>query len=404
MKKYDVVIIGAGAAGMMAAITASGVGRRVALIDKNPQLGRKLLATGNGRCNLTNSCVTIDSYHGGDLKFIEAVLDQFDQHATVEFFGDLGLVLKEEFGGRIFPRTNQASSVVEVLKQRLNKVDVMLEAEVVGIEKTLLWKTSLSNGKILQSDKLIIATGGRAAFYLGSTGDGLFWARKLGHSLTPIYAALVPMEIVEQWPRDVQGIKVEAAVWTTCDGNTISESAGDLLFTSYGVSGPAVMAQARSVAGLLNTSEVLLHIDLFPDMTEDQLDQIVVRIFDISAKRAIRDALVGLLPSVMIPVILRLAGVDETMRIAAITKSQRFEIVRTLKDLTLTISKLRPLKEAQVSAGGINSEEIDPRTLESRIVKGLYFAGEMLDADGDSGGYNLQWAWSSGYVAGKTLD
>ena len=371
MKKYDVVIIGAGAAGMMAAITASGVGKRVALIDKNPQLGRKLLATGNGRCNLTNSCVTIDQYHGGDLRFIETVLSQFDQHATMEFFGGLGLVLKEESGGRIFPRTNQASSVVEVLRQRLNKVDVMLESEVVGIEKTDLWKISLSNGKILQSDKLIIATGGKAAFYLGSTGDGLFWARKLGHSLTPIYAALVPMEIVEQWPRDVQGIKVDAAVWTTCDGNTLCESAGDLLFTSYGVSGPAVMAQARSVAGLLNTSEVLLHIDLFPDMTEDQLDQVVVRIFDISAKRAIRDALVGLLPSGLIPIILRLVELPETERIAAITKSQRLEIVRTLKDLTLTIAKLRPLKEAQVSAGGINSEEINPNTLESKIVKGL---------------------------------
>ena len=404
MKKYDVTIIGAGAAGMMAAITASGNGKRVALIDKNPQLGRKLLATGNGRCNLTNSVVTLDCYHGANPEFIETVLSQFDQHATLEFFQDLGLVVKEESGGRVFPRTNQASSVVEVLKQHLNKVDVMLEAEVVGIERSSLWKTSLKSGKILQSDKLIIATGGRAAFYLGSTGDGLYWAKKLGHSLTPIHAALVPIEIVEQWPKDIQGIKVEAGVWATCGNDKICESAGDVLFTSYGVSGPAIMAQARSVAPLLQTSEVLLHIDLFPDMAQDQLDRTVLRVFGSDGRKMLRDALVGLLPSGMIPVILRLTGLAETERIAAITKSKRLEIVRTLKDLTLTVLKLRPLKEAQVTAGGINSEEIDPQSLQSRLVKGLYFAGEMLDVDGDSGGYNLQWAWSSGYVAGKLAD
>ena len=403
MKKYDISIIGAGPAGMMAAITASGSGKRVALIERNPQVGRKLLATGNGRCNLTNASVTLDRFHGGAPKLVETVLSQFGQPATLEFFLDLGLVVKEEDDGRIFPRTNQASSVVEVLRQRLakNNVDVLLDSQVAGIEKPSVWSVSLTSGSVVQADKLVIATGGRAAHYLGSTGDGLYWAQKLGHSLTPIYAALVPVEVVEQWPKDIQGIKVEAGVWATSGKTKIGESAGDLLFTSYGVSGPAVMALAGGIASLLKTSTVLLHIDLFPDMTEQRLEQTVERILASDEGRTVSDALVGLLPSGMIPVIVRLAEATESTRVAAIPKSKRLDIVRTMKDLTLTVSKLRPPKEAQVTAGGLNSAEVDPRTLESRLVKGLYFAGEMLDVDGDSGGFNLQWAWSSGYVAGR---
>jgi predicted Rossmann fold flavoprotein len=404
MSNYDVAIIGAGPAGMMAAITASGKGKRVVLVDRNPQLGRKLLATGNGRCNLTNSHVTIDRFHGGDLKLIESVLSQFDQPATLEFFLDLGLVVTEEDDGRIFPRTNQASSVVELLKQRLvrNHVEILLDAQVTGIRES--WIISRADGKTLQADKLIIATGGRAAHYLGSTGDGLYWAQQLGHSLTPIYAALVPIETVEEWPKDAQGIKVEAAVCAASGNRKISESSGDLLFTAYGVSGPAAMALSGSIAPLLKTSDVLLHIDLFPDMTIEQLDQILVRVFSNDGNKTASEALIGLLPSGLIPIVIKLAGASESEKIAAMPKARRLNIVRTLKDTTLTVSKLRPPKEAQVTAGGISSEEVDPRTLQSRLVKGLYFAGEMLDVDGDSGGFNLQWAWSSGRVAGMPAD
>lgn len=403
MKKYDIAIIGAGPAGIMAAITASDKGKRVALIDRNPQLGRKLLATGNGRCNLTNRYVALDRYHGANPEFIQTVLSQFDQHAALEFFEDLGLVLKEESNGRMFPRTNQASSVVEVLRQRLvrNKVDILPEAQVMEIERSPLWKISLNSGKIIQSVKLIIATGGRAAHYLGSTGDGFSWAKKLGHSLTLMHAALVPIEVAEQWPKEAQGIKVDARVWSTCADEIICESTGDLLFTSYGVSGPAVMAQARNIAPILKTSKVLLHVDIFPDITEEQLDQTVLRIFGSDGRKSIKDALAGLLPSGLIPIIIGLAELDETSRVADIKRNKRLHIVRILKNLTLTVSKLRPYKEAQVTAGGVDCEEINPQSMESRLVNGLYFAGEILDVDGDSGGFNLQWAWSSGYVAGK---
>ncbi len=402
MAKYDVAIIGAGPAGTMASIIAARQGKRVVLLEKNPQIGRKLLSTGNGRCNLTNRDVTVDRYHGASPTFIENVIRQFDQRATMAFFQDLGLVLKEEDGGRIFPRTDQASSVVGVLQQALshNRVHVLSGCQVVGIERSPAWGISLADGEAVQAEDLVIATGGRAAHHLGSTGDGLGWAKKLGHSVTSTHAALVPIETAEAWPQDLQGVKVEARVWATSGAETVSESAGDLLFTSYGVSGPAAMAQAGAIAPLLRTSQVLLHIDLFPDLTEAHLDQTVLRIFESGARTTVADRLVGLLPSRMIPVILSLAGIDVGERAERLPDSKRQSMVRVMKDLPLTVSKLRPFKEAQVTAGGVSTDEIDPHSMQSKLVPGLYFAGELIDVNGDSGGFNLQWAWSSGYVAG----
>lgn len=402
MKKYDTAIIGAGPAGMMAAITTSAMGKHVALIDRNPQPGRKLLATGNGRCNLTNVYAAVDRYHGATPEFIETVLSRFDQNATMIFFQDLGLVMKEEEKGRVFPRTNQASSVVEVLRYRLreDRVDMLLDSQVKAIERSAVWKISFTDGRTLKSDRLILATGGRAAHYFGSTGDGLYWAQKLGHNLTPIYPALVPIETTDTWPKGIHGLKVEAGVQATCDGEKIGQSEGDVLFTSYGVSGPAIMAQARGIGPLLDTHKVHLHIDLFTDMTEGQLYQLIREIISHDERKTVGESLVGILPGNIIPVALRLAGVSEEKRAAELPADKWTHVVRTLKDLVLTVSKLRPLKEAQVTAGGLNTSQINPHNLESRFVDGLFFAGEIIDVDGDSGGFNLQWAWSSGYVAG----
>ncbi len=392
MECYDVAVIGAGPAGMMATITASCAGNRVALIERNPIVGRKLLATGNGRCNLTNRNVTADRYHGANTTFIQTVLDAFDHNATMRFFEDLGLLLKEEEDGRIFPRTNQASSVVEALRQELqmNKVCVMLDAQVKTIGHSAAWEISLVDGTNVITETLIIATGGRAAHHFGSTGDGLYWVEKLGHTLTPIHAALVPLETVETWPKDCQGVKAEARVLATDGGKKIGESSGDMLFTNYGVSGPAVMSLAGTIAPLLPTCQVVLHIDLFPDITQKQLSEIISRN---TQNRSMEDGLVGIIPNTLIPVVLKLAG----------TERQPTAIAVTLKDLTLTVSQLRRLKEAQVTAGGIDTAEIDPFTLESKLVPGLRFAGEIMDVDGDSGGFNLQWAWSSGHAAGTII-
>lgn len=402
MKSYDVAVIGAGASGMMAAIAASHKGKRVLIIDRNPQLGRKVLATGNGRCNLTNSCIRTDRYHGATSEFISRVLNCLDGEATLAFFRELGLVTKEEDSGRIFPVTNQASSVVEVMRVRLleNRVDLLLDAQVKAIDRSTSWKITLSDGRIMHSHSLIIATGGRAAHQFGSTGDGLYWAEKLGHKLTPIFPALVPIETVDDWTREIQGIKVEARVSATNGKELICEKTGDLIFTNYGLSGPSVMALARTIAPVLKTSKVQLHIRLFPNFTDEYLDDLLLGIFRDSAKKRVSDALIGLLPDRMIPLVLRACDLAPENKVAGITRHMRSRVLLALTDLTVTVSKLRPLKEAQVTAGGLSSDQIDPHTLESKLVKSLYFAGEILDVDGDSGGFNLQWAWSSGYVAG----
>ena len=401
MKQFDLAIVGAGAAGMMAAITASEAGKRVALIDRNPQIGRKVLATGNGRCNLTNRFVDVHRYHGASPEFIDTVLRRFDQSATMDFFENLGLVLKEEDNGRIFPRTNQASSVVEAMRLRLMDLGVtlILDAQVVGIAPSQGWDVSFKDGDRIHSHNLILATGGRAAHYLGSTGDGLYWAQKLGHTLTPIFPALVPVETLETWPKEVQGIKVSARVSATSDAVSTGESSGDMLFTSYGLSGPSVMALSRGIAPFLKESAARIHIDLLPEFDARALDELLIRLLACRGKTT-AESLIGLLPQNLIPIVLRVANVDGNHRSCEVPRHDRARIAAILKDLILTPSKLRPLKEAQVTAGGVSAEEIDPETLQSRLVPNLFFAGEIVDVDGDSGGFNLQWAWSSGRIAG----
>lgn len=397
------MIIGAGPAGMMAAITASESGRRVMLVDRNPQIGRKLLSTGNGRCNLTNAELSIDRFHGASPDFIAAVINQFDQNDTMDFFRSLGLLLKQEDNGRIFPRTNQASSVVEVLRQRLraNRVEVALDTQVKSIDRDSNWRIDLIDGRSFEAIDLIVATGGRAAHQLGSTGDGLFWARKLGHSLTPMFAALVPIETAQSWPKEVAGVKIEARVQGLSKGQVIGESTGDLLFTTYGVSGTAAMALARPVAAALANDPVSLNIDMFSDMTTSQLDNLLSDVLTNAANISLCEAMIGMLPSPLIEIVCKSAGLDRAQKATQVTDKQCAKLAGVMKNLTLTVAKLRPYKEAQVTAGGVDCSEINPQTMGSKLHDNLYFAGEILDVDADSGGFNLQWAWSSGRVAGR---
>lgn len=403
--KYDVAIIGAGPAGIMAAITAARNGAKVVLIEKNPEIGRKILATGNGRCNITNRLAKVENYHGSNSEFIDSVLKSFDQHKTINFFEDLGLILKEEDRGRMFPRTNQATSVVEILAHELQRLnaDVRLNSEVKKIENVANWKITLSNGSIVESEKLILTTGGRAAHQFGSSGDGLFWMKNLGHTVEDVYAALVPLEAKEEWVREIQGLKVEAEASFFVNDKIVSKKSGDLIFTHFGLSGPAIMSQARYIAPFVENHDVKVELDFIPDQSSHDLDETVAKIFNASGAKSVKNALVGLVPAKLIPVILRQAQVDENKNAAEISKVKRAEIVSSLKSLRLSISKLRPLKEAQVTRGGISTDEIDPNTLESKKINKLYFAGEIMDVDGDSGGFNLQWAWSSGYLTGLSV-
>ena len=402
--KYDIAIIGAGPSGIMAAISARQNGASVILIEKNDAIGRKILATGNGRCNITNKLTAVKNYHGANPGFIGSVLSQFDQFKTINYFEALGLILKEEDRGRMFPRTNQATSVVDILKHELTrlKVEVKLNAEVKKIENKSGWEITLLDASIINSDKLILTTGGKAAHQFGSSGDGHFWVKNLGHRVVDIYAALVALETKESWVRDLQGLKVEATANFFVDDKIISKRSGDLIFTHFGLSGPAIMSQARFVAPFVNDNNVKVELDFMADQSASELDAVISKIFNASGSKVVKNALVGLLPAKLITTVLSQSDIDAETKTAIISKEQRNRIVKNLKSLTLNISKLRPLKEAQVTRGGVSTDEIDVETLESKKIKGLYFAGEVMDVDGDSGGFNLQWAWSTGYIAGQS--
>ncbi len=401
-KTYGVAIIGAGPAGLMAAITASKK-TTVVLIEKNETVGRKILATGNGRCNLTNRFAEVGRYHSRNLDVVEGVLKQFDQFQAMKFFEGLGIVLKEEDNGRIFPRTNQAQTVVDALAHELKNPNLTLKTSTIvkSISKEgQFFKILLTDGEVIFSEKLILSTGGKAAHYLGSSGDGLFWAKLLGHTVTPTYPALVPIETVETWPQTISGLRVEGKSTVTLDGKVISEKSGDILFTHFGLSAPAIMAHAGTLAPHLG-QDLKVHLDLFPDISVKELDQTLAKVIESTGKKALKNSLSGLIPNNLAPVVLELLGLNAERKSAEVSKIDRLKIAELLKNLTLTVKGLRPFKEGQVTSGGVSFDDVNPDTLESKKIPGLYFAGEILDVNGDSGGFNLQWAWSSGHLAGE---
>jgi hypothetical protein len=401
MSAYDIAIVGAGPSGILAAISAAEHHASVILLDKNKHIGRKILATGNGRCNITNRDINTSRYHGKSPKFVETVFDQLTGQQTQVFFESIGVILKEEDCGRLFPRTNQASTVVDALEHKLLdlRVDVRTNFNVKGIQNKNGWEVIPENGqKAIHSQKIIITTGGRAAHQFGSSGDGLFWLKNLGHTIEPIYASLVPLETMETWPNDIQGLKIKARVYSIVNNKKVTEKNGDLLFTHYGLSGPAIMGIARDLSDEKKNNFV--EIDLIPDFDNKKLLEKINLIFEQSGSKSILNNLLGFLPRNLLIQALKRNNLDQNIKSAETSRAQRQEIVRALKCLRLKVKKLRPLKEAQVTRGGIDTSEVDNHSLESLLFPGLYFAGEILDIDADSGGYNLQWAWSSGYVAG----
>lgn len=400
---YDAIIIGGSASGMMSAIWAAKRGKKVLLLEKNNVLGRKILATGNGRCNLTNRLTSIGHYHGGDKQIIKKVIEKFDQNCTVSFFEGLGLVLKEEDNGRIFPRTNQAASVVDALVAVLRELQVVARTsqEIILVERKNNWLVKTSR-ETFQGQKLVLATGGRAAHGFGSSGDGLFWARSMGHVITPIFASLVPLETIEETVKTVQGVKVEASVKALVKGKILAESNGDVLFTHYGLSGPAIMKLARWIAPFAGQETVSLSLDLYPEKTDKEANALLETIFRSNPKKQAKNLVSGIVPSSLAELIVAQASAVGTKKAANVSKSERLELVKRLKNMTFTVKRLRPLKEAQVTRGGVSLEEVT-ENLESNIIPNLFFAGEILDVDADSGGFNLQWAWSSGYTVGNSV-
>ena len=410
----NVVITGGGPAGMMAAITAARRGFKVTLVEKNEKLGKKLFITGKGRCNITNAGDTEDLFNSivTNRKFMFASFNGFSNYDTLGFFDELGLQIKIERGNRVFPESDHSSDVIGALNRELKRlsVDVKLNTEVKDIivnggKATGVVVKCSGKESTIQADNVIVATGGNSYQSTGSTGDGYRFARKFGHSVTPILPALVPFNVAEDWESDLQGLSLKNVSIVVLDGKQeIYSDFGEMLFTHFGVSGPLILSASSFAARRIKEHPLKLVIDLKPALSQEQLEERILRDFDEEKNKAFKNSLDKLLPKKMIPVIVRLSDIDGNKKVNEITKQERQRLVSLIKGLGLTLTGLRGFNEAIITQGGINVREINPTTMESKLVKNLYFAGEVLDVDALTGGFNLQIAWSTGYAAADHLD
>lgn len=405
-----VLIIGGGPAGMMAACTAARQGAAVTLLEKKDRPGRKLSITGKGRCNIT-SALSLDRFmegYAGNGRFLFSALHEFSNEELMEFFQTRGLKLKVERGQRVFPESDKADDVVRILTDELqrHKVKVVTNSRVVSIQISGKGQIRVNTDSGQHdSDRLVIATGGLSYPGTGSTGDGYTWAKQLGHHVVEPRAGLVPLQAEENWIPELKGLSlknVEASAYTRSD-RLINREFGEMLFTHFGLSGPIILSMSRDIGEhLFKTGEaVLVKIDLKPALTEEQLLARLQRDLDRYARRHLINSLDELLPRKLIPVVISLSGIDPHQESGQIKKEQRRRLLELLKGLPVTVTSTRPIAEAIVTAGGVDVREVNPRTMESRLVKGVYFAGEVLDVDGYTGGFNLQAAFSTGFLAGK---
>lgn len=416
-----VIIVGGGAAGMMAAVGAAGAGAAVTLLEQNEKTGKKIYITGKGRCNLTNACGQEDFFEHviSNSRFLYSAFYNMDNRGVMDFFEKAGCRLKEERGGRIFPVSDHSSDVIAALNRQMEKehVKIHLHTCVKEIltrslsdlrqEESRRGKTryvagvELSDGTRLKADAVIIATGGKSYAATGAGGDGYLFAQKTGHTVKELKPALVPFTVKESWCMEMQGLSLKnVSLKLTDNKKKIYEGFGEMLFTHFGVSGPLILSASSHYAQKCYGAQACLAIDLKPALSPEQLDKRLLRDFDENKNRQFKNALDGLLPSAMIPVIVRLSGISPEKRVNEITKQERNALNGCIKNLTMTVTGTRGFQEAIVTQGGVHVKEIDPSTMESKKVEGLYFAGEVLDLDAVTGGFNLQIAWSTGYLAG----
>lgn len=407
MKK--VIVIGGGAAGMMAACMAAVEGAHVTLLEKNEKTGKKIYITGKGRCNLTNACQREEFLENviTNPKFLYSAFAQLDNQAVMNFFEKAGCRLKTERGDRVFPVSDHSSDVIAALNGELkkNRVQVMLHTEVseLLLEEGSIKGVLLSDGKKLHADAVIIATGGRSYESTGSTGDGYRFAKQAGHTIKDLRPSLVPFVVKEEWCKKLQGLSLKnVAVTLKKEKKKIYEGFGEMLFTHFGVSGPLILSASSFYTAKYNGQEALLTIDLKPAMDREQLDKRILRDFEENAGKQFKNALDKLLPAKLIPVMVELSGIDPHKKTNEVTKKERSRLLELFKELKLTVNGCRGYGEAIITGGGVNVKEIDPKTMGSRLVNGLYFAGEVMDVDALTGGFNLQIAWSTGALAGKS--
>ncbi len=410
MAKNKIVVCGGGPAGIMASVRAAQLGQDVTLIEKNSALGRKLLLSGKGRCNLTNDC-DLESFlsrFSRNGQFLRDAFKKFFNRELIDFFEQRGLKVKVERQNRVFPVTDKAGSVLEVLIRELlrNKVNIVYNCRVedVLVHNGLIKGVALSNGSTLYADKVILATGGMSYGATGSTGDGLVLAKRLGHQIVPCRAGLVALEVSGDLPRLLEGLTLKNIRLVFLDGKKeLVSEIGELMFTDFGVSGPLVLSlSGRIVDWLAQNKKVYLDIDLKPALSMDQINDRFLREFKLFPKKAVKSIMKGFLPLRLVEVFVDNVKIDPLKLAGQITQNERGAMTSLLKKFRLQILRPRPLKEAMVTQGGISLKEIHPRTMESRLIKGLYFSGEMIDLDADTGGFNLQAAFSTGYLAGES--
>lgn len=404
-----VLIVGGGAAGMFAAIFAAYNGNEVHLFEKNEKLGKKLFITGKGRCNITNASdmETLFASVVSNPKFLYSSFYGYTNEDVITFFEKIGVKTKIERGNRVFPVSDHSSDVIAGLTKELKHLGVRIYLntevkKVVGKER--FSHLELKNGEVIGGDACIVATGGFSYQTTGSNGDGYRFAKENGHEVTELLPALVPMETKEDFVKELQGLSLRNVSAAVYDGKKkLYEEFGEMLFTHYGVSGPLMLSASSYVGKRLKEKELSLVIDLKPALTFDQLDQRILRDFEENINKQFKNAVTRLFPTKLLPVILELSGIDPEKKVNLISKEERQQFVKLMKNFTMTLTRLRDFNEAIITKGGVKVKEINPSTMESKQVAGLYFVGEVLDLDALTGGFNLQIAWSTAYAAGSSI-
>ena len=411
-----ILIVGGGAAGMAAAVFLGEKNQEVHLFEKNEKLGKKLFITGKGRCNITNTCDEETFFKSvvTNSKFLYSAFYGYSNQDVISFFESLGLAVKEERGGRIFPVSDHSSDVIRVLEKRMKELDVKVhlksEAEAVLTEEGEAGEKQikgirLKNGAEISGDKVIIATGGFSYQATGSTGDGYTFAKETGHTVTDLRPALVPIVTKEEYVTQMQGLALKNVRFTIKDGKKVLyDDFGELLFTHFGISGPLVLTASSYIGKKLEKKELQGYIDIKAALTEEQLYARLLREFEAGINRQFKNVITGMFPAKMYPIILELGGIAPEKKVNEITRKERQDFIYFVKHFPLTLVELRPFREAIITQGGVKVKEVNPKTMESKLVKGLYFIGEVLDLDAVTGGFNLQIAWSTARAAAEFIE
>lgn len=406
--QWDVAVIGGGPAGMMAAGHAAMHGASVILLEKNSKLGEKLLITGGGRCNVTNNELDVRKFlakYKSNDKFLFSAFSQFSVKDTLEFFNGRGMPTKVEAEGRVFPESNKAESVWEVVTEFINKEKVHIETNSpiskISSDGGKISSVKLKNGKEIFAKKFILATGGTSRPETGSTGDGFPWLKDLGHTIIASDAALVPIAIQDSWVKKLQGVALpEAKIQTFQNGVKQDSRKGKMLFTHFGLSGPGILNMSKDIGELLKYGEVEIRIDLLPSFDHGTLNARLQELFKMDINKMIKNSLDAIIPPALVMAVIEMAGINPNLKNNSVTKEMRMKLIDTLKGMGMQVSGLLGTDKAIVSSGGVSLDEVDFKTMKSRIISNLYLVGDVLNVDRPSGGYSLQLCWTTGFVAG----